>query len=235
MRIIYRFSFYLIPLPFFVVCFVMIALGSILGKVDPENMDRQTIVRVMQLRDFRQFSPDLVNRLTLRAEQEFGRHSPNKPVFELTFVEKRVHVFFQARRTSQQSHLERNLTLMAKTRFLEWMYEYQSAAPPRKAELMKDVVDDMMYWQEVFLDYIRFLGLPEPTLAELYEDFQRMIDAFKVGATPEEVALIDSFAKEMSRSLFATGVKELIPDRVQRVIFNLLAPKETPVKESPVD
>ena len=216
LRIIYRSSFFLIPVPFFVVCFVMIALGDILGHVVPEKMDRQVLVRVMQVRDFRQFSPDLINRLTLRAEQEFGRHSPNKPVFELPFFEKRVHAYFQARRSSQQSHLERNLTLMAKTRYLEWMYEHQSAAPLRKGELMKEVVADMQYWQEVFLEYIRFLGLPEPTLAELYEDFQQMIEAFKVGASPEEAALIDSFAQSMSRALFAT--------EMQKSIFNFFAP-----------
>lgn len=214
---IYRLFFYLIPLPFFVVCWVMIALGGILGNVDPEKMDRQTLVRVMQLRDFRRFSPDLVEGMALQAERKFGRHSPNKPVFELPGLEKKLHVYFQTHRSSQQSYLEHNLTLMAKTRYVKWMYAYQSAAPVQRAELMKEVVEDMRYWQEVYLDYVRFLGLPEPTLAELYEDFKRMIEAFKVGTSPEEVALIDSFAQKMSRALFAT--------EVQRSIFNLLAPK----------
>ena len=215
---LFRWCFFLIPLPFLAVCFVMIALNGILGNINPEKTDRQTLVRVMQLRDFRQFSPDLVERLTLRAEQEFGRHSPNKPLFELPGLEKKIHVYFQTHRSSQQSALENNLALMAKLRYFQWMHEYQSApSAGEKAVLMKEVVEDMRYWQEVYLEYIRSLGQPEPTLAELYDDFQRMIEQFKVGASPEEEKLIDFFAKEMSRALFAT--------EVQKSIFNLFSPK----------
>jgi len=212
-----RLLFFAIPLPFFAVCLVMIALEGILGNIEPEKVDRQTLMRVIQIRDFRRFDPELVERLTRRAEREFGRHSPNKPVFDISVWEKEVYIYFQTRRSSQRSTLERNLTLMAKTRYFQWMYEYQSAATPRKAELMNDVIADMRYWQEIYLEYVRFLGLPEPTLAELYRDFQRMIEEFKIGASPEETVLIDSFAQNMSKALFAT--------EVQRSIFNLFAPK----------
>ena len=75
---------------------------------------------------------------------------------------------------------------------------------------MNDVVADMRYWQEIYLDYLLALELPEPTAAELYEDFQQMIEAFKVGASPEEVVLIDSFAKDISRVLFAGEVQKSI-------------------------
>ena len=95
----------------------MIALNSILGNINPETLDRQTLVRVMQIRDFRQFSPELIERLTLRAEQEFGRHSPNKPVFAIPLLEQKLHVYFQTHRSNQQSYLERNLTIMAKARY----------------------------------------------------------------------------------------------------------------------
>jgi len=210
----FRLLYFSLPLPFFIVCFLMIALDGILGNVNPEKTDRQTFVRVMQMRDFRQFSPELIERLTHRAEQEFGRHSPNKPVFELPSWEKKIHTYFQARRTEQQSYLENNLTIMARARYFQWMHEYQFAASNQKAVLMSDVVEDVNYWQGVYLDYVRFLGLPEPTLAELYEDFQRMVEDFKVGASPEEVAQIDSFAKDISRILFAS--------EVQRTFRNLL-------------
>jgi len=213
----YRLLFFLIPLPFIAVSLVMIALNGILGNVDPEKADRQTLVRVMQLRDFRGFSPDLIKRLTDRGEQEFGRHSPNKPVFGVPFWEKWIHVYFQTHRSSRQSTLERNLTLMARARYFQWMVEYQSATLNRKSALMNEVVEDMRYWQGVYLDYVRFLGQPEPTLAELYQDFQRMIEAFKVGASPEEITLIDSFAQSMSRALFAA--------EVQKSLFNLLSPR----------
>ena len=190
----------------------MIALASILGDVNPETVDRQTFVRVMQIRDFRQFSPEFVERLAHRAEQEFGRHSPNPPVFELPALEKKIHSYFQAHRSNQKPHIEINLTLMAEVRFCQWMHEYNAATRTRKAELMNDITVDMRYWREVYFDYLRSLGQPEPTLAELSQDFQRMIDAFKEDASPEEAAMIDAFAKDLSRALFASEVQKSIMD-----------------------
>jgi len=213
----FRLLYFLLPLPFLAVCFVMIALNGILGNINPEKLDRQTFVRVIQIRDFHQFSPDLIERLTLRAEQEFGRHSPNRPVFELPSWEKRLHIHFQQHRSEQPSFMENNMTLMARVRYFQWMYEYNSATRAQKAELMNDVVADMRYWQEIYLDYIRFLGLPEPTPTELYQDFLRMINNFKENASPEEITLIDSFARDMSQVLFAS--------EVQRSIKNFFSPQ----------
>jgi len=185
----------------------MIALNGIFGSIEPETIDRQTLVRVIQLRDFRQFSPDLLERITDRAEKEFGRHSPNKPSIEMHPVEKRIHVYFQTNRATRQSYFENNLTQMARVRYFRWMHEHQSATPAQRAALMNEVVEDMRYWQELYFDYLRYLGQPVPTLPELMQDFQRMIEEFKVGASPEEVELIDSFAQTMSRALFFAEVQ----------------------------
>ena len=208
----YRMLFFTLPLPFLVACFVMIILDGILGNVKPETMGRQMLVRVIQIRDFRRFSPDLVERLTDRAEQEFGRHSPNQPTFELHPLEKWIHIYFQTHRSNRQSHLESNLTVMARSRYFQWMAEYQSVAPIRQAALMNDVVADMRYWQGLYFEYLRYLEQPEPTLVELYEDFQRMIEDFKIGASPEEIVQIDAFAQSMSRALFAAEVQKTIWD-----------------------
>jgi len=214
-----RLLYFSLPLPFLAVCGVMIALTGVLGNIVPEELDRPSLVRVMQMRDFRQFSPEMIERLTLRAEQEFGRHSPNPPVFEFSALEKKMHTHFQQKqnRSEQKAFMENNLTLMAKVCFCQWMHEYNTAPRARKAELMNDIDADMRYWQEVYFDYLRTLGQPEPTLAELAQDFQRMIEAFKVDVTPEEAAKIDVFAKDMSRMLFAS--------EVQRSIMNLFAPQ----------
>ena len=213
-RTMIRLLFFAIPLPFLAVCFVMIALNNMLGNINPETLDRQTFVRVMQIRDFRQFDSDLLERLTLRAEQEFGSHSLKRPVFTLSSWEKKFHVYFQQNRSQQPSYMEGNLMLMAKTRYFLWMHEYDVAGRTRKAEVLNNVVGEMQYWQEVYFDYLHALGLPEPTLAELTQDFQRMIELFKTNASPEEVMLIDVLARDMSRALFAS--------EVQKSIMNLL-------------
>jgi hypothetical protein len=108
------------------------------------------------------------------------------------------------------------MTLMARTRYFQWMNEYESADAKGKSALMSDVVADMRYWQEVYFDYLRYLGQPEPTLAQLYRDFQRMIEDFKIGASPEEIVRIDSFAQNMNKALFAAEVQKF-----QKSIFNL--------------
>lgn len=194
----------------------MIALDDILGTIDPETIDRHSFVRVMQLRDFRRLSPDLIKQLTFRAEREFGRLSLNKPVFELPAWEKKIHVYFQTHRSSQQSTLERNMTAMAKVRYFQWMKEYESVDSKQKAALMNEVVADMRYWQELYFDYLRYLGQPLPTAAVLLQEFQRMIEDFKIGVSPEEIILIDSFAQRMSQALFTAEVQ-----KIRRSILNL--------------
>ena len=190
----------------------MIAANSIFGHIIPEKIDRSSFVRVMQLRDFRRFAPQVVERVTLRAEQEFGRHSPNKPKFELPIWERWLHTYVQTHQSDQQSRIETNLTMMARIRFFQWMREYQSSTRRQKAALMNDVVEDVYYWQAVYLDYLHSLGFPEPTLAELYQDSERMIENFKVDATQEEIVLIDSFVMEMNRALVVTEVQKSIID-----------------------
>jgi hypothetical protein len=208
--LLYRLLILLLLVLLIAICAALFSMRGIFGNLEPETMNRQTLIRVIQLRDFRQFSPDLLERLTNRAEQEFGRHSPNKPIIELPFLEKRIHVYFQANRSIQQSFFENNLTLMARVRYFQWMYEHQSAILAQRATLMTEVVEDMRYWQELYFDYLRYLEQPLPTPLELIEDFNRMIEEFKVGASPEEIELIDSFAQTLSQKLFFVEVQNTI-------------------------
>ena len=214
----YRWLLGLLSVLFLATGLVLFAWSGVFGDIDPENLDRQTLIRVIQLRDFHRFSPDLVERLTDRAEQEFGRQSPNKPVFEFPHWEKKIHLYFYARRSNRHSRMEANLTAMARVRYFHWMREYQSATekPDRQAALMNEVVADMRYWQTIYSDYMHALEQPEPTLIELHQDFVRMIESFKVAASPEEIAQIDSFAQDLSRALFVA--------EAQKTILNIFSP-----------
>ena len=195
-------------------CFGAVASKDIFWNVEPETISRQALVRVIQLRDFSRFSPCFIERLTDRAEREFGRHSPNKPVFELPQWEKTIHIYFQTNQPTAPSNLEKNLNLMARIRYFQWMYDYQSGSLQQRATVMNNVVEDMRYWRDVYFEYLRFLEQPEPTLAELQEEFQKMIESFKVGASSDEVELIDTFAQEMTRSMFAAEVQKTLLDLV---------------------
>ena len=217
--LLYRLLILLLLVLLVAICAALFSMRGIFGNLEPETMNRQTLIRVIQLRDFRQFSPDLLERLTNRAEQEFGRHSPNRPIFEFSPLEKRIHLYFGSNRSERQSYLEGNLTLMARVRYFQWMHEHQSATLVQRAALMNEVVEDMHYWRELYTDYLRFLEQPEPTLSELQDNFQQMIEDFKEGASPEEVRLIDSFAQSLNRALFASELQRTILDWIPPVLW----------------
>jgi hypothetical protein len=195
--------------PFVVVAIgiVMISLHSVFGTINPKTIDRATLIRVMKFRDFRMLPPETVTALTLRTETEFGRNSSNKPKFVFSETERKIYVYFQNNRSEQKSFLETNLLLMARTRYFQWMNDYASASPEQQAVLMKEVVDDMKYWQTVYMDFLRAAGLPIPSMAELIREFEKMIEQFKIGATPEEITRIDHFKQQMNTAIVAGEIQ----------------------------
>ena len=189
-----------------------IASKGIFWAVVPESITRQQLARVIQIRDFEQFSQEQVERFTDRAESEFGRHSANKPRFDMPWWEQPIHVYFQNKKNRRPSYMENNLTLMSQVRFFQWMYAYKVAGREEKASIMQTAVDDMRYWRQVYFDYLRSMNQPEPTIAELQAEFNNMIDQFKRNALPEEIELINVFAQDIQRSLFAAEIRQTISD-----------------------
>ncbi|MDR1270550.1 MAG: hypothetical protein LBK82_13595 [Planctomycetaceae bacterium] len=199
---------------FFAGPFVVLAVGAamilmhgIFGAINPETIDRATLIRAMKFRDFRTLPPETVIALTHRAEREFGRQSGNKPVFQFSETERKIYTYFQNSRSEQKSFFETNLLLMARARYFQWMNNYASASPEQRVVLMKEVVDDMKYWESVFMDFLRAAELPIPSIAELIREFEKMIEHFKVGATPEEIARIDDFKQRMNTAFVAHEIQ----------------------------
>ncbi|GHT14884.1 hypothetical protein FACS1894170_12250 [Planctomycetales bacterium] len=173
----------------FSVCVAMFAARDIFGEIKPETVDRQTFVRIMQFRDFRQCSPELVVRILQRAETEFGSQALQKPVFGYSPLEKRVFLYFEKHRGTTTPLLATNLDVMAQKRFFLWIKEYDSATKSEKAVLMKRYVEELHYWQTVYFQYLQALDQPCPNAMQLLEDFQNMIARFKIDQPPETVAV----------------------------------------------
>lgn len=187
---------------------IALAFSQVFGPFNPDKVDRATLIRAMQLRDFRTFSPDALRRTTDRAESEFGRKSAQKPVFEFSSTEKKVYAYFQEGRAGNpekgpSSHFETNLLLMARLRYFQWMNDYEAFSDEQRKALMNEIADDMKYWQSVYMDFLRAADLPIPSIQELIREFEQMIDRFKVDATPDEVARIDSFKQKMNQAIVA--------------------------------
>jgi hypothetical protein len=205
-RMIGRGCFFAGPFVVLAVGIVMISMHSILGSINPETIDRANLIRVMKFRDFRRLPPETVTALTLRAETEFGRKSSNKPKFEFSEAERKIYVYFQNNRSKQKSFFETNLLLMARTRYFQWMNDYASASPEQQAVLMKEVIDDMRYWELIYMDFLHASGLPIPSMAELIREFENMIEQFKIGATPEEITRIDNFKQQINTAFVASEI-----------------------------
>jgi hypothetical protein len=225
-----NFCFYAVPFCAFIVVVVMISLHSVLGTIHPKTIDRSTLIRVMQIRDFRILPPKTVAELAERAEAEFGRNSLQKPVFQFSETEKNVYAYFQSNRQKEKqqqhpSYFETNLILMAKSRYFHWMNTYAAAAPEEQSVLMNEIVDDMNYWQTVYLDFLQAANLPVPSLAELIQEFDEMIEQFKVGATEDEIARIDHFKRRMNAAFVASEVHNAtknLSENVSSAVSNLL-------------
>ncbi|MDR3199100.1 MAG: hypothetical protein LBU34_14630 [Planctomycetaceae bacterium] len=186
---------------------VMISMHGIFGSVNPETIDRANLIRVMKLRDFRTLPPETVKALTFRAETEFGRQSANKPVFQFSKTDKQIYAYFQNNRFERKSLFETNLLLMSRIQYFQWMNGYASALPEQRVLLMKEVVEDMRYWQLVYMDFLRAAELPVPSMAELIREFDDMIEYFKIGATQEEIARIDDFKQRINTAYAASEIQ----------------------------
>ncbi|MDR1963402.1 MAG: hypothetical protein LBQ50_06460 [Planctomycetaceae bacterium] len=204
---------------------LMISMYGVLGSINPETIDRSDLIRAMKLRDFRMLPPETVKALAKRAEEEFGRKSVNKPEFRFSKTEKKVYAYFQNNRSEQKSFFESNLLLLARVRYFQWMNDYAAASPEQQHVLMKEVVDDMKYWESVFMDFLRAADLPIPSLAELIREFENMIDNFKIGATPEEIARIDNFKQRMNTAFVAReiqGTAQSVSGNISTAVSNIL-------------
>ncbi len=214
------------------------ALAPIFGPIEPANVDRATLVRIMQLRDFQKMSTENRAAWTDRAEAEFGRGGVMRPVFAFSPLEKKIYAHFRGSDRPAPSRFERNLQLMARIRYFQWMSEYEQATEPERALLMRRISDDMTYWEWLYYDFLSAAELPRPTWAELIQEFEKMIEGFKVGATPEEQARIDRFKNRMNAAMVAGrigGAAQKISDNVHATVSGVLGtflPK--PKTESPV-
>ncbi len=203
----------------------VVVLRGIFGPLAPEQLNRGTLIRVIQLRDFRQLPDDKVAALADRAEKEFGRNGIQRPVFAFSGIEKRVFAYFGAEETRTPSLLETNLYEMARIRYFQWMNEYERSSEATRIALMQKIVADLKYWQTLYVEFLTAAELPIPSLAKLIHEFEKMITAFKVGAMPSEIKRIDAFKRRLNAAIVASevgGAVDNFSDNVRSAVGNLL-------------
>ncbi len=217
-RLLQAFSggiFYGLPPFLILLCGLATCLNGIFGPLDfDQNLvdtDRATLVRIMQLRDMRHFSQEELRRFIVRVENEFGRQGI-KPTFDYGPLEKKIYAHFvkQRSRKNQQNTpqtpatMEQNLMLMIRARYFEAMNDYEGRKFAERMILMRDVVADLKHWEAVYMEFLRAIDVPIPSMMELYRDFEKMIAEFKLGATPEEVARLEMFTRHLSAAMIGS-------------------------------
>ncbi|MDR2172445.1 MAG: hypothetical protein LBP59_20070 [Planctomycetaceae bacterium] len=210
---------------FFVVPIIIVILSwffsvwffIIFGTNDPEGVDRFVLVRQLQFRDFRQLTPEAVIRFTNRVELEFGLDSLERPKFEFSFLVKRIILRYQNPNpfkspppAAQLSRCERNLQLIAKTRYFQWMETTSNADKSDYAKKFERIVAELKYWGKVYYDFLDALGLPRPTIQEELEQMENLINEFKKGEPAEQVDRIENFKREIIKAYMQNEIKNAV-------------------------
>ncbi len=213
-----------------VVASAAVCLQSIFGPIDPPNVDRDRLVQLMKFRDFRTLSSPVIAGLAERNDVEFGRRSGKMPEFRFSSTEKKIYAYFGAKRQTNGSCFETNLRLMARAKYFDWMNRFETLSSPEQSALMNEIIDDMKWWEELYMNFLRAAELPIPSLAELMREFDEMIESFKIGAEAADIARIDRFKQRMSAGFVAREIKNTvngIPGISVLGSVLLLSPKKT--------
>ena len=194
--------------PVFLIVFgcAVVGLRLVYGPIDPETVDRARLIRLIQFRDFRKLPAPLVAELSERCDAEFGRRSGKMPEFRFSAAEKKIYAHYSGKRKTGDTRFETNLNLMARTKYFDWMNRFESLPRREQPALMHEIIDDMKWWEDLYMNFLRAAELPIPPLAELMKEFDEMIESFKNGADPENVKRVDQFKRRMVAGFIARAV-----------------------------
>ncbi|MDR2761767.1 MAG: hypothetical protein LBB88_04115 [Planctomycetaceae bacterium] len=201
-------------------------ISIIFGTNNPETIDRVTLIRQIQLRDFRQLSPKMLDRITNRVELEFGIDSKEKPKFEFSPTVKRIILLFQNHDptklpppSEQLSRCERNLQIIAKVRFFQWMEMVESTKTNEtrksKAErdaVMEKIIAELKYWDSVYRQFLEAINLPQPTIQEALEQMENLVNEFKRNESPEQIERIENFKCELIARCTQQEIKKAVKE-----------------------
>lgn len=223
-----------VPVLIILVGCLAFSYSDVFGPIKPDQMSRATLIRIMHWRDFRDFSPELLRQITDRADSEFGRKGPHRPVFAFGWIEKKLYAHFLVNNTKPPAQLKINLRLMTRTRYVQWMNDYQFATALQQKAQLDEVVDEMKYWERVYMDFYCAAGVPVPNFEELIRQFDEMIEQFKIGAVEEEIVRIDDFKRTIRRTIIAHHIKgavENLSNNVSSTVSIVVGSFLTPPKK----
>jgi hypothetical protein len=215
---IINFCFWFIPISIvFGVCTFSVWVCIIFGTNDPELVSRAVLIRQIQFRDFQQFSPEMLVRMTNRVELEFGLDSEERIRFEFSPIEKRIILSCQNQSLKlpplpmdRISQCERNLRIIAKARYNQWIKAEANANTKEREKIMKRILLELDYWDGVYREFLTAIGLPQPTIQETLIQTDYLVNEFKEGESTEQIAQIENFKRKIIGAFAQHEIKKTI-------------------------
>ncbi|MDR1291669.1 MAG: hypothetical protein LBK06_10760 [Planctomycetaceae bacterium] len=194
-------------------------MSIIFGTNNPESVARDVLIRQIQLRDFQQYTPEMLVRITNRVELEFGVDAGERPKFEFSPVEKWVVLACQSQAPNlpplpieQVSQCERNLRIIAKVRYNQWITAEANATTSEREKIMERIVIELKYWDVVYREFLTAAGLPQPTIQETLMQTEYLVNEFKEGESAEQIERIENFKRNIIRTFAQHEIKRTLKD-----------------------
>ncbi|MDR2644208.1 MAG: hypothetical protein LBC74_15610 [Planctomycetaceae bacterium] len=192
-------------------------MSIIFGTNNPELADRVVLIRQIHFRDFCQLTPEMLVRFTERVEFEFGMDASEKLRFEFSPIVKRVILYYQNQNpvqspvpTEQLSRCERNLQIIAKVRYFQWMAAEANVTGAERGIFLERIVLELKYWDAVYCEFLTAIGLPQPTKQEALMQIEHLINEFKKGESEEQIARIENFKQIIIAAFTQYEIKKTI-------------------------
>ena len=207
------------PVFLIVVACLVFGLRWLFEPIDPGHVDREHLVRLLEFRDFRPLPPQVITKLSERYDAEFGRRSGTMPTFGFSTAEKRIYAHYGGTRKANATRFETNLNLLARAKYFDWMIRFESLSSREQPAMMFEIINDMKWWEELYMNFLRAAGLPIPTAAELMREFDIMVESFKDGADTADIARIDRFKRRMIAGFVAYELRKVFGIRCSETTF----------------
>ncbi|MDR2346152.1 MAG: hypothetical protein LBE18_08815 [Planctomycetaceae bacterium] len=179
-------------------------MSVIFGTNNPETIDRIVLVRQIQLRDFSQFSSEMLERFTNRIESEFGINAHQKPQFDFSPIVKRIILYYQNPNQIHQPkpsekllRCERNLQIIAKIRYYQWITELKNTPKSEYNTVMEQIIRELKYWDKMYRDFLTALELPQPTVQEALIQLEHLVNEFKKNESSEQITQIENLKRNI--------------------------------------
>lgn len=206
-------------------------LIPIFGPIRPEKASNNLLVTWLLVRDFEKLSPEKIDALVKRFDNEYGFPSGKRIEFAFSdYVKTQIRksmerhyegIVEQAEMIHDKEKLlaypitrqERNIQLLFRTWFLNKQFQWEQTPADRQPDFLKAFARELGWWQDFYMDFLKAANVSIPPIQMVLQEFEVMFVRWQATVEPELIPRMDAFKKEMQRAV----VSEEISRRMNRL------------------